>query len=248
MAGVFETAYTTMGISFDEFELLASALFVLLLFLSVILLFVARKRIQKIRQLNRTLISIKEDNRRALQMMRTSETEKSKILGEHEEALAKLKEAKEVLIKMDEEMQGYKSGSQEDVGKVVAMEEELKFYRLKLGELKEEKEELLKQSHTERGKKEEEIRRAKLKLEKELEASKVRADLIKEEQDTEIKKKTAEYEKRIEEIKTQTTDAMQKLTKEKEKEIDALKKENDRLEKDVEELKDKIRVLEIEKL
>jgi chromosome segregation ATPase len=180
--------------------------------------------------------------------LRSTEQDRLKIAQKHEEALSKLKEAKEVILNREDEFNKYKSNFQEDFSKLSAMEGEIKTYRIKLGELNKEKEGLMAKYESECHSREEEKKKLNEGFKKDLDAQKKKIAGMQQDFEDETEKRERLHERRISEIKTQTKDAISKLTMEKDREFADLKIENEKLRKQIEKLKDEIRVLEIEKL
>ncbi len=248
MAGIFESVYTPLGLTYDLFEIVFTALFLLTLIILVVLFVQLKKRGNETEISQVKVNEAQEDLDELRERLKQAEEERSSIARHHEEALSKLKEAKEVILKREEEFKEYKGGFQEDYSKIEPMEDELKVLRIKLGEQNKEKEELLAKYETESRTAEEKLLKMKEGFDRELESQKKKLAGLQQEFDEEAAKKERLHERRIEEIKTQTKDAMMKFAMEKDREMEDLKIENERLKKQVEKLKDEIRVLKIEKL
>jgi chromosome segregation ATPase len=180
--------------------------------------------------------------------MKGAEAERINAIRQHEEALSKLKQEKEALLGKEEEFKQDTASFQEDLAKISAMEDEMKIYRVKLGELNREKEELMATFESEKKAFDKSQKNIKVDLENEIVSLKKKIASTERDFDNEMERKEGAFKKRIDEVKSSTKEAMLRLTKEKEGIIVELKKENETLKREVEKLKDDIRVLEIEKL
>ncbi len=248
MGIIFEPVYNFLGISFLDFELLFSAIFVVLFLLLLIFIFILRKRAGHIKRSKAKLKKIGEDFEATQNRLKSSEKERLEVIGQHEEALSKLKEAKDVILGQEAEFKTFKGNFQEDFSKLSAMEEELKTYRIKLGELNKEKEKVMAEHESINQVSEKEKEKLKAKFDKDLGAQKKQIASLQQDFEDEIEKRERLHERRIEEIKSQTKDSLTKLTMEKDREIDDIKIELEKSRKHIEKLKEEIRVLEIEKL
>jgi chromosome segregation ATPase len=248
MGGIFEETSNFLGLPMETFEIVASALFIFLLFLVFIQIISLRKRRGTV-DLSKTKISdLKSDLEDVKSRAKMIEKERLSIVKQHEEALAKLKEAKEVILKREEDFKEYKGNFQDDTSKIPAMEEELKTYRIKLGETHKEKEKLMAKHEQERLSGEEDKKKITDAYEKELRNRDKKITTLQQQIEGELEKQARMNERRVNEIKSQTKDALMKLTKEKDLAIEDFKIENEKLSKQIEKLKEDIRVLEIEKL
>jgi chromosome segregation ATPase len=248
MGVIFEPVYSFLGMSFEAFELLFSAVFAALFLLVIILLFTLRKRGTVVNRSKAMVRKLGRDVEEGQKRLKSSEKERLEVIGQHEEALAKLKEAKEVILSQDSEFKTFKGNFKDDFSKLSAMEEELKTYRIKLGELNKEKEKMMAEYESINQVSEKEKSNLKSKFDKDLEVQKKKISSQQQDFEDEIEKRVRLHDRRIEEIKTQTKDSITKLTMEKDREIDDLKIEIEKSRKQIEKLKEEIRVLEIEKL
>ena len=248
MSSMFEQAASFLGLSLETFEAVFSAAFILLLLLVAMSFISLRRRSARVVDSKARITELEDEISDAEKRLKSAEKERQDIARQHEEALSKLKEAKEVILKREQDFNSYKANFQGDVEKISVMEEELKSYRIKLGELNKEKEELMARYEGEKRTGDENQKKLNDKFEKEIEAQKKKIASAQKELEEEMQRKERAHEKRVEEIKMSAKDAMIKLTKEKDREMDDLKLENERLKGQVEKLKDELRVLEIEKL
>lgn len=253
MAGVLESFYATsgldtFGLDIESFELLLLVILGLYTLTVLLLLVILRKRGAIIEKAKFEDHDLKEEIKEARERLRRSESDKERIAGQHEEALSKLKEAKETIVQLQSSYQEYKEGLKGDVDKTLVMEDELKIYRLKLGELNKEKEKILAEHIKEKKEFSEQRNTLTERLEKEITELKNSKTTLEKELENKLKQKDEESKKRIDEIKKSTKEAMLKLTSDKDKELELFKSENERLKKQLEALKNEIRVLEIEKL
>jgi len=248
MASIFEPVYTFLGLAPDVFEIVLSAFVGVLIFILILFIIIQKRKsgaINSLKTRNRELErEFKEDKKR----FATIEQEKARILQQHEEALARLKEAKEVILKRETDFKSQTGKLQDDVSKVSAMEEELKTYRIKLGELNKEKERLMAGYETDKESTQKNQGELKKNLEKELEKKEKELESLKEDFEEDLKDKEKGHERRVGEIKEQTKEAIAKITKEKDIEMEDSKSKNEKLLRQIEKLKDEIRVMEIEKL
>jgi chromosome segregation ATPase len=248
MGGIFQPLYEDFGLTQTAFEIGLSAALALLLLLTIIFLASSKRRGTGIEILKSRIRELEDEIEDVKSRGEARDKEKSDLVQQHEEALSKLKEAKEIILKREGEFKEYTEGFQGDVGKLTAMEEELKTYRIKLGELNKEKEHLMATYESEKRVEEESQSKLKLRFDKELEAQKRNIASLKHDFEDEMLKKERLNEKRIDDIKSTTKESMLKLTKEKDNELNDLKIENEQLKNQIERLKEEIRVLEIEKL
>jgi chromosome segregation ATPase len=136
MVGIFQPFYEDLGLTQEAFEIALSSALVFLLLLTIVFLASSKRRGTGIEILKAKIRELEDEFEDAKSLGATREKEKLNLVQQHEEALSKLKEAKEVILKREDEFNEYKQSSQGDVGKLTAMEEELKTYRIKLGELR----------------------------------------------------------------------------------------------------------------
>jgi hypothetical protein len=248
MVDIFTPASNFLGLSFEDFEMLFSIIFLLLLLLVIYLYLSLRKRKTYVERSKLMIGKIRRDLEESQKRLVSIKNEKSNVVEEHEVALAKLKEAKELILKQDSEFSEFEGNIKEDISKYSAMEEELKTYRIKLGELNKEKEKKIAEYESHNQVSEKEREKLKSKFEVELEVQKKKLASQQQDFEDEILKRERLQERRIEEIKTQTKDSLGKITMEKDRDIDDLNIEIEKSRKQIEKLKEKIRVLEIEKL
>ena len=248
MASIFEPVYTFLGLAPDFFEIVLSTFVVVLIFIVILFMIVQKRKsgaINSLKARNRELErEFKEDKKH----FGNIEQEKARLLQQHEEALARLKEAKDVILKRETDFKSQTGKLQDDVSKVAAMEEELKTYRIKLGELNKEKERLMAGYETDKESTQKNQGELKKNLEKELAKKEKEFESIKGDFEDDLKDKETAHERRVEAIKEQTKEAIVKITKEKDIEMEDSKSKNAKLLRQIEKLKDEIRVLEIEKL
>jgi chromosome segregation ATPase len=248
MGEVFDEASNFLGLNIETFEIVFSSAFILFFILVIVFFIALKKRKGRVELSKVTVKDLKDDLAEAQERMKASEKERLSILKQHEEALAKLKEAKEMILKREDDFKNFKGGFQEDFSKISAMEEELKTYRIKLGEINKEKQALMANYESDNQAREEENKKTIVKFEKEIEAQKKKIKSINQDLEDEMDKKERLHQRRIDEIKSQAKEAMIKLTMEKDREISDLKIEHEKTSKQVVKLKDEIRVLEIDKL
>jgi DNA repair exonuclease SbcCD ATPase subunit len=172
MGAIFEPVYRSLGLTFEAFELLFTGAFGFLLFLTLLLFLGLRRRKSFTQNLDIRAKDLEIEIEELEKKMKESDRERSRIGELHEEALAKLKEAKEVIVKREGDFKTYKESLTGDVSKTSALEEELKTYRIKLGELNKEKEQLMTKYEVERQSFEENQKKLQTKFEKDLEAQK----------------------------------------------------------------------------
>ncbi len=196
--------------------------------------------------------------------------EKDQVIKQFEEFLAKSNDDKEKTeekeIRFEEKIENF----EEALTKVPAMEDEMKFYRKKIGELNNEKAELQSgfeaEKHKIKEKHEEEIRGIREEMNKlstthademnriteEFEVKKTGLMAQHEAKVAGLKKKLEEakqtHESRVEEIKTKTKDTISNFLGEKEGIIDKLRSESDELRSEIDRLKKEIKVLEVDHL
>ncbi len=253
MAGVLEyvlatSGLDTFGLDIESLEMIVLAVAALSSMAVLILLLALRKRGRTIEKLKFEDDDLKDDLKGARERLRLSEADKARIAGQHEEALSKLKEAKETILQLQNSYQEYKAGLKGGMDKTLAMEDELKIYRLKLGELNKEKEKILEEHIKEKKGLSEQRNTLVERLEKEISELNTSKKTLEKEFEDKLKQKDEDSKKRIDEIKKSTKEAMLKLTSDKDKELESFKSENEKLKKQLEALKNEIRVLEIEKL
>ena len=248
MGAVFDPATNFLGITPQLFEILFSSIFVLLLLLSFVLFLSLRRQRQRADRSRSMARKLGRDIEASQGKLKASEDERLNVISQHEEALAKLKEAKEVIIGQDREFKEFKAKFEGDFSKLSAMEDELKTYRIRLGELNKEKEKIASEFESFKQSVEKDTEKLKAGFERELVAEKKKINSFKQDFEEEIEKRERVHERRIEDVKSQTKDALSKVTLEKDREIGDLKAEAEKLEKQVDKLKEEIRVLEIDKL
>lgn len=248
MVDIFAPTSNFLGLEFKGFEMLFSIVFLILLILVIYLFLILRKRKQNVERSKLMVKKLGKNLEETQKKLQAINDEKINMIEQHEEALAKLKEAKEVILKQDGKFKEFKGNTEEDISKYSAMEEELKTYRIKLGELNKEKEKIMAEYESINQVSEKEREKLKLKFDKELETKKKQIASQQQDFEDEIVKRERLQERRIEEIKTQTKDSLGKITIEKDREIDDLNIEIETSRKHIERLKEEIRVLEIEKL
>ncbi len=248
MGAVFEPTANFLGITSQLFEVIFSALFVFLLLLSLVLLLSFRKQNRRADRSKSITRKLGRDVEEAQSKLKSREDERLNIIMQHEEALAKLKEAKEVILSQNSEFKEFNAKFEGDFSKLSAMEEELKTYRIKLGELNKEKEKISSEFESFKQSVEKATEKLMVDGNRELAAEKKKTVSLKQDFDDEIEKRERMHNRRIEDVKSQTKEALNKLTMEKDREIGDLKDDAEKLEKQVEKLKEEIRVLEIDKL
>ncbi len=248
MGGMLDSISDFLGLPYDVFDMaVLAALGILLLFVLIQSISLKRRGAGST-QLQLKVKDLEDELEDSVKRVKTGENERLRLVKQHEEALSKLKEAKESILKSQGEFESYKKGFQNDISKVTAMEEELKILRIKLGELNKEKESISATYEKEKESLLKDQAKAVEKLEKELALEKKKTSSIQQEFEDELKKTERLHERRIDEIKTQAKDAMIKLTKEKDAEMEDLKIENEKQKKQIDKLKDDLRVLQIENL
>jgi len=248
MVAVFESTANFLGISPQLFEVLFSAFFVFLLVITLTLFLSLRRQSRRADRSKSMARKLGRDIEASQGKLKSIEGERLKIIEQHEEALAKLKEAKDIILKQDAGFKDFKGKFEGDFSKLSAMEEELKTYRIKLGEMNKEKEKISSEFESYRQSVEKDTEKLKAGFDRELAVEKKKIASLQQDFEEEIEKRERVHERRIDDVKSQTKEALNKLTLEKDREIGDLKDEAGRLEKQVEKLKEEIRTLEIDKL
>ncbi len=196
--------------------------------------------------------------------------EKDQVIKQFEEFLAKYNEEKEKAVEKETKFEEKIKNFEEELTKIPAMEDEMKFYRKKIGELNNEKAELQRgfeaEKHKIKEKHEEEIREIRGEMDKlsashadeknrvagEFEVEKTGRMAQHEAEVARLKKELEETEQahgsRVEEIKTKTKDTISNFIAEKEGIINKLRSENNELTSEIDRLKKEIKVLEVDHL
>jgi phage host-nuclease inhibitor protein Gam len=194
--------------------------------------------------------------------------EKDQVIKQFEEFLAKYNEEKEKNEEKVANLELTIKNYEEELTKIPAMEDEMKFYRKKIGDLNNERAELQKEFETEKAKikakHDEEIRILKQEMENlvsrhDSEKRKLNEEFnieksgITNRYDTEIgqlkkvlEDNAAAHETRVEEIKSKTKETISKFVVEKEQMINKLRSKNEELKKEIDRLNKEIKVLEVE--
>ena len=196
--------------------------------------------------------------------------EKDQVIKQFEEFLAKYNDEKEKTEEKETRFEEKIKNFEEELTNVPAMEDEMKFYRKKIGELNNEKAELQRgfeaEKHKIKEKHEEEIREIRRGMGKlstshddeknrmagEFEVEKTGLMAQHEAEAARLKKELEEKEQahgsRVEEIKTKTKDTISNFIAEKEGIINKLRSETDELRSEIDRLKKEIKVLEVDHL
>jgi len=234
--------YTGLSQGYAELIFLFFSGFFLFFSLVVLILYVSRgRKIEKIAKNSKNF----EKDRNALEVkLKKYDEEKTRAAREAQEITAKFRELSEKGNEREQALKENFEKMQNEILKLNAMEEELKSYRIKLGEIKKEKDEAEAKIVLEKKKFFEE------KMEFERECAEKIGELKKkiEKNEEEHRKKEQDLKKSVEKVKEEAKKAVGEYAKEKESLVSTLLSENELLKKEIEKLKDKIRMLEIEKI
>lgn len=234
--------YTGLPQSYAEIIFLLFSVFFSFFSLVILILYISQGR--KIKNIIKNAKNFEKDRSSLEAKLKKYEDEKTRAVREAQEITARFRELSETGNEREQALKENLEKVQNEILKLQAMEEEIKSYRIKLGEIKKEKDEAEAKLVLEKKKFFEE------KMEFERECAEKIGELKKkiEKNEEEHRKKEQELKKSVEKVKEEAKKAVGEYSKEKEGMVSTLLAENEQLKKEIERLKDKIRVLEIEKI
>lgn len=234
--------YTGLPQAYAELIFLFFSGFFLFFSLVILILYITRGR--KIKNIAKNAKSFEKDRSALEARLKKYEDEKTRAVREAQEITARFRELSETGNEREQALKENLEKVQNEILKLHAMEEEIRSYRIKLGEIKKEKDEAEAKIVLEKKKFFEE------KMEFERECAERIEELKKkiEKNEEEHKKREQELKKSMEKVKEEAKKAVDEYSKEKEILISNQLSENEQLKKEIEKLKDKIRMLEIEKI